>query len=356
MVNDVPGRYMLEDLKGQSAAIDAVVKRFFIQAEQLDRVEIGMWFSKEVLFTGCGATYALALTTASLYQKQGIRSSAVPASEIYFYPQTIPERAETLIAFSRSGETSETLKSVEQFRHKKSDGKVIAITANIRSSLALSSDLVLDCSDVGEASIIETRSFSGMFVLAQLLIAWQQKNTERLDELKKIPDDLDLYNNKVIDISKRIAADRTIERFIFLGGGPLFGIAYQASLTFKECLACWAEAFHPLEFRHGPRTTATLGAFVCLFASENDEIAKQEKLVLTEMKDQGASILVFDEKQRVFNNFQENERSIIDPAVTINYRLILVCLIFSQWLAYFKSLSAGVNPDQPANLKAVTRL
>ena len=355
-MNDVSGRYMLEDLKGQPAAIDAVVKRFFIQTEQLDRVEIGMWFSRDVLLAGCGATYALALTTASLYQTQGIRSSAIPASEIYFYPQAIPEKAETLIAFSRSGETSETLKSVEQFRQQRPEGKVIAITVNMRSSLALSSDLVLDCSDAAETSIIETRSFSGMFLLAQLLIAWLQKDTERLNGLKTLSKDLDSQSKKIIEVTKRIAENSSVERFVFLGGGPLYGIAYQASLTLKECLACWAEAFHPLEFRHGPRTTATRGAFVCLFASENDAIAQQEKLVLTEMKDQGACTLVFEEKQQVFNDFLELERFIVEPVAVSDCSLILVCLIFSQWLAYFKSLSTGVNPDQPANLKAVTRL
>ena len=177
-----------------------------------------------------------------------------------------------------------------------------------------------------------------------------------MNALRDISKSLEPSVVMLTNYADRIGNNKKLDRFIFLGSGPLFGIVYQASLTLKECAACWSEAFQPLEFRHGPRTTATDGAFVCLFASNDEKIAVQEKLVVEEMKDQGASILVFTEQKTVFADFQENELFCFSAAEAANEGSILPGLIFSQWLAYFISLSNGLNPDQPANLKAVTRL
>ena len=140
------GGLMLADMQSQIAALDEVAKNFCRQSNQLDRLMLHTWFSGEVLLTGCGATYALALTAASLYRRLGYKAAAIPASEVYFFPEVIPISSKTLIAFSRSGETSETLKAVEQFRKQRPAGKVIAITADLHSSLALSADLILDSS------------------------------------------------------------------------------------------------------------------------------------------------------------------------------------------------------------------
>jgi len=294
---------MLVDMQGQIDSIRAGVDHFSAQTDSFNHTELKKWFTNEILITGCGATYALAMTTASLYRKKGFRSTAIPASEIFFYPGTIPQGTTTLIAFSRSGETSETLKAVERFRECIPQGKVIAITANIRSALAKTSDLLLDCSIASEVSIIETKTFSVMLILAQLLITWLQKHNNGIEVLRPISNNLESDLGKVIKVAERITKNEELNRFIFLGSGPLFGIAYQASLTLKECFAGWSEAFHPLEFRHGPRTTATKGALICLYASDNDQIAEQEKLVLTEMKDQGAYTLIFSVKNHIFDKF-----------------------------------------------------
>ncbi|MGO8656015.1 SIS domain-containing protein, partial [Rhizobium ruizarguesonis] len=51
-----------------------------------------------------------------------------------------------------------------------------------------------------------------------------------------------------------IIADRS--HFVFLGGGPLFGVALEGALKLMEMSQIMTQAFHPLEYRHGPISLA----------------------------------------------------------------------------------------------------
>src|SRR5262245_6573663 len=71
----------------------------------------------QVIFTGCGSTYYLSLSAAALYQElTGCSARAVPASELLFNSGTVLTNQKTLlVAVSRSGTTTETIKATERF-------------------------------------------------------------------------------------------------------------------------------------------------------------------------------------------------------------------------------------------------
>src|SRR5919198_638539 len=69
---------------------------------------------QQVIFTGCGSTYYLSLAAAPLYQKLTGRSArAIPAGELLLNPQTVLQKdiPQLLVAISRSGTTTETVKA-----------------------------------------------------------------------------------------------------------------------------------------------------------------------------------------------------------------------------------------------------
>src|SRR5512143_48407 len=72
----------------------------------------------QVIFTGCGSTYYLSLAAAALYQElTGRPARAVPGSELWLNPRVSLATGKTLlVALSRSGTTTETLKAAEMFR------------------------------------------------------------------------------------------------------------------------------------------------------------------------------------------------------------------------------------------------
>jgi glucosamine--fructose-6-phosphate aminotransferase (isomerizing) len=69
----------------------------------------------EILVTGCGSTHYLAMTAAALLRDSGRRAWALPASELLpeAQPRLVDPRRTLLLAISRSGTTTETLRAVE---------------------------------------------------------------------------------------------------------------------------------------------------------------------------------------------------------------------------------------------------
>src|SRR5690242_15484756 len=73
---------------------------------------------EQVIFTGCGSTYYLALTAASLFQTKTFTAArAAPASELLLHPDSIyvPHKRTLLVTISRSGMTTETIQAAQEF-------------------------------------------------------------------------------------------------------------------------------------------------------------------------------------------------------------------------------------------------
>jgi glucosamine 6-phosphate synthetase-like amidotransferase/phosphosugar isomerase protein len=83
----------------------------------------------QVIFTGCGSTYYLSFSAAAIYQELTGRSArAVPGGELLLNSQTVLTNQKTLlVAISRSGTTTETVKAVEKFKAEKR-GDVVVIS------------------------------------------------------------------------------------------------------------------------------------------------------------------------------------------------------------------------------------
>jgi len=343
---------MYNDIANQPFTLKAVMENLNRQVENLDIPTLLTKLYSPLVFTGCGTTYALGLSAASYFRHLGISATALPASEIKFYPDLLPPQGDCLVAVSRSGKTSETLWAVQTFRQKHRDGTIIAITADPQAELAGYADVLIDASPARDFSVVETCSFTGMLSAAQILATLICKDTHRKESLTKIPE---LFS-RVLPEAQQYATklmDEPFNRLFFLGGGPLYGLACQASFTIKECSANWVEAFHPLEFRHGPRTAATDSSIVILFLS--DAHAREELKVVHEMSEQGARVLVIAE------DVEQSEISHLDNVLKIGSGLdywdrITLYLPLAQWLAYFWAIKQNKDPDHPQNLNAVTRL
>ena len=351
------GQCMFSDITSQPETLQAVFDGFINQAIPLNRVTLQSWLKEDIVFTGCGTTYALSLSVSALFKQLGFSSSALPASEISFYPETIPPGAPTLVAFSRSGETSETVWAVNSFHQQRPGAKVIVITASPNSTLAQSADLVLSAISARDSSVIETKSYTSMLMLAQTFSVWLVNQQLRLDLLASVPRHMKTLMPKLKATAECFGRDESLTRFFFLGSGLLYGVACQAAFTMKESTADWAEGFHPMEFRHGPRTAAVKGAFVVLFLPDQIHVVDEEQRVLREMKDQGARTLaILDKKVGAYASLSSDEDVLeLGSGLGDSDRMVLY-LPFVQWLAYFRALSKDQDPDHPANLNAVTRL
>jgi len=192
-----------------------------------------------------------------------------------------------------------------------------------------------------------------MLLLTQALTTVLARDDRMLERLQRLPDALENLVARLGDLPQRLGADQNIERFFFLGSGPLYGLANEAMLKTKEMSLSYAEAYHPLEFRHGPMSMVNEHTLVAGFLS--DVGLAEELRVLEEMQRLGARILALVEDASIFTAWQADHvvelRSGLDEWERGPLYLPVI-----QRLAYHRAVAKGLDPDWPTNLRAVVEL
>jgi len=308
-----------------------------LDVDSLRRADEGI---TDIVVTGCGSTHYLAMTTAALLRDVGRRAWALPASELLpqARPQLVDPKRTLLLAISRSGTTTETLRAVEHFRSI-GGGRVAAITCYPQSSLAEVADVVWAAPAAAEESVAQTRSFTSMQVIASAL-AGSLRGAD-LAVLKALPEAAsEILANSRASMTG-LAREASITSFFFLGSGPLFGIASEAMLKLKEMSLTASEAYHAMEFRHGPMSMCDSSAAVIALLSR--ERLDLEQAVLRDIAPMGAHLVTIGSSEQI----PERIPSWATPAL---YLLPL------QLLALERALTKGLDPDQPRNLTAVIHL
>ena len=307
----------------------------------------------QILVTGCGSTHYLSMTAAAILgYKTCTPARALPASELWLYPPVMPPRRTLLLAVSRSGTTTETLRTVERFQ-RAGCGRVLAVTCHPESTLAQQADFTLLAPDAQEESVAQTRSFTSMLLLTQSIAGVLAGDATLADRLDRLPAAFNDLLRRLSGLPERIGADRSIERLFFLGGGPLYGIACEAMLKTKEMSLSYAEAFYPLEFRHGPMSMVDDRTLVVGLLS--DIAFAQELRVLHDMQGLGARVLAIAEDASAFGDWAP-DYSIELRSSLGEWERAALYLPPLQLAALHRSLAKGLNPDEPHNLTAVVSL
>ena len=305
------------------------------------------------LVTGCGSTHYASLSAAALLRRFGIAAWAYPAAEIVYFGDTLPRGDVNLLTISRSGTTTETQWAVDRFRKSSPHGKVVSITTHPESPLAMASDLVLFAEAAQEQSVAQTRSFTSMFILSQCLAGLLGGDGELANRLEKLPRTLDQLIERSGDLPRQLGEDESLQRFFFLGGGPYYGLACEAMLKTKEMTRSWAEAFHPLEFRHGPMSVVDDHSLVVCLVSDSQQEA--EARVVRDMQKLGARILVLTDD--VSRTDWAGIEYVVEFQSGLNeWERGALYLPFIHWMDYYRTLAKGLDPDQPTNLTAVVEL
>jgi glutamine---fructose-6-phosphate transaminase (isomerizing) len=309
--------------------------------------------SRPWLVIGCGSTYYLSLHAASLLKISGIDAWASPSSDVIFFPQAFFPAGYNLLVISRSGTTSESLWAMESYRKQHHDGFIASITCVPETPMIKNSDFAIFSEFAQEESVAQTRSFSSMTIMVQQFIRMLTNKDFSRGKLVSLPDVLQDTLSRSGDLLEKIGKDLSIDRLFYLGSGPYYGIACEAMLKTKEMSCSWSEAYHFMEFRHGPMSVVAPSSLIVGLVS--DHAGEAEVQVLREMKEKGGRILVLCNRKGSLNldfaDFVIETNSQLDDGARAVLYLPLI-----QWIAFHRSIAKGLDPDNPINLTQVVTL
>jgi glutamine---fructose-6-phosphate transaminase (isomerizing) len=232
-----------------------------------------------LVFVGCGTSYYLAQTLASHANGAGRKAIAVPGAEWLNRPSFFwPEWTKThVVAISRSGETTETVAAAKKSRAN--GAFVTGLTVETESSLAKNCDQIVAAKTHPSEGIVMTASASLMLLLGMQMIG------------QIIPASIPASAEKLARALDASLSTHLHERshVVFLGGGPLYGIASEGALKLMEMSQVMTQAFHPLEYRHGPISLVDNKTAVVMLYSADQKDA--ESKLVKELQDKGAFVI-----------------------------------------------------------------
>ena len=212
---------------------------------------------------GCGTSLHVAQAYAALREERNLGTTdAVTASGLS------PRRSYgRVVAISRSGTTTEVLRTLERLR-----GSIatVAVTAVPGSPIASTADDTIVLDFANEQSVVQTRFATTALAVLRAHIG------DRLEAA-------------IVDgeaaLTEPLPAEPTeFKKFVFLGQGWTVGLADEAALKLREAASAWTEAYPAMEYRHGPISAAGRGTLVWA-------IGPVDPGVLADAADTGATIV-----------------------------------------------------------------
>lgn len=312
---------------------------------------------EKIDIVACGSAYHAGMIGKSLIEEYGDIPVSVNLASEYRYKKLFLNDKTLVIAISQSGETADTLASVNIARQNNAD--TLGIVNVALSSIARACDNVLYTNAGPEIAVATTKAYS-MQVLMLTLIALNigvSKNLIDKDKLDYIINNYRLLPSKIkeeinknySDIAKQIYNKNDI---FFIGRNVDYALAMEGSLKLKEISYLHAESYAAGELKHGTISLIEEGTPVIAIVTD-DKIYEKTISNIKEVKARGANvILITNDKLDVNGDFYDSKIVVSNLHNLVNSLITIVPL---QLIAYEVAKMKNLDIDKPRNLaKSVT--
>jgi tagatose-6-phosphate ketose/aldose isomerase len=310
-----------------------------------------------VILVGAGTSDYVGQAVSRIFrQKWNCEVMTVPSTELLTnmddYIQ--PERRYLFVSFSRSGESSEGIATLEHAmeRFPTQIGHFV-VTCNGAGSMARVpgvTTVVLD-DEVNDRGLAMTSSFTNMIIAGQYLAnAWNPGPYE--DTLQGLVDMAVRLMPEASDLARQLA-QTGYSRMCFIGAGSLRAVAEESSLKVLEMnagkIATIAES--PLGLRHGPLSFVNDETLLVAYLSANEPRIAYEIDLLEEIsrkKLAGNMVVVAPKVTERLANITSNVLSLDGSSTVPDAYRAPVDVILGQLLGLFTSLANSILPDSPS--------
>ena len=320
----------------------------------------------EIVLTGAGTSaYIGDALEPALYSTSFRGARSIATTDIITNPQMYFDSSSKvlLVSFARSGNSPESvgaLRAVEGCA-----GKVahIFITCNKDGELAQMKGENILCvllpPETNDLSLAMTSSYSTMLLTCSMIanIDHIDNDVALIEEVASaVEKSLDKYEGAIKDISSR-----NFERAVFLGSGPLKGVAEECRLKLQEltdgAVMCSYDSF--LGFRHGPKAVVKPNSLLVYLLSPNPKVRRYELDLIRQVKANNnvkGTIVISADNPSIEDSFYDlGIITGMNPSMPPCYGCVSFVWM-GQLLGFFKSLDLGLSPDSPSISGNISRV
>ncbi len=289
--------------------------------------------ARTVVITGCGTSYYLAQTLACAFNTGGQTAIAVPGAEWTRRPDCyLADPTDVLvIGLSRSGSTTETVQAMNASRAR--GWHTLAVSCEAGSAILNAADQQLYLPTDPREGIVMSVSASLM-----LLGGLRMAGTALPDTIAATAE---TALKRMDDGAGHLLTGRS--HFVYLGAGVNYGIATEGSLKLQEMSISYSQAFHPMEYRHGPISLIDSRSLVVMLYSA--DTATEEAALAAELQAKGARLIGLGGPGDL-----RIDSGLTGPAAALAWLPAL------QLLGEKVAVSKGINSETPRHLTKVVVL
>ncbi len=323
-----------------------------------------------VVLTGSGSSHYVGVCIAPAIQRRtGRQARAMASGELILARPDLlpPQRPLSLVSFSRSGSSPETLALISACLQHEPSVEHRVITCNPKGHVVRrwppgsAPRVAIDVLDPRscDKSLMMTSSFTNL-ALAGLSMAYVKSAdiyTWHAQTLTGVG--LDLLGSRVHGIGS--TARRGFTRMIALGTGGQFGTAQESALKMLEMtdgrVAATAESW--LGFRHGPMCALREDCLLLLFFSREAVKRAYQFDVLREIRAKRLPGIVVAVGEGIPAELVSDGDLVVDPpglADPPDEWAALAQVVVGQLLGFFRCVEEGLDPDNPAGSGSISRV
>lgn len=316
-----------------------------------------------VVLTGAGTSaFAGEILAPALSRRMGRRVDAVATTDIVSNPEEYfaDDRPTLMVSFARSGNSPESVAATEFADQCLSECHHLVLTCDRNGRLyekhaqSAGSFVLLMPEATNDQGFAMTSSFTSMILAAWLILGIVADSDELVGRLATAAEGILATRQEDI---KRLASSG-YERIVYLGSGPLKGLAHESSLKLLELTAGEIVTYFesPLGFRHGPKSILDDRTLAVCYISGDPYTRKYDLDLLAELKRSmrpGSVIAVAaTDAGKADPSFWllEGLEGVEDAALALPF------VVVAQLIGLCFSLALGCTPDNPFPDQEVNRV
>ena len=355
--------FMMKEIHEQPKAIrdtlNSAVSDGILRFRDMNLTDDEMKNISRIYIAACGSAYHVGVAAQYVIEDlAGIPVRVELASEFRY--RSMPYDPNSLvIVISQSGETADTLAALRKARER--GLRTLAIVNVLGSSIAREADDVIYTLAGPEISVATTKAYSAQLIVCYLLaiklcmVKGQLTEADAgalIEELGTLPDKIE----RILQDKERIqwfASKHSAESDVFfIGRGLDYAVSLEGSLKMKEISYIHSEAYPAGELKHGTISLVEDGTLVIgVLAQEN--LLEKTLSNMVECQTRGAYLMGLTS----YGNYTVEDTANFTVYIpkTDEHFITSLAIIPLQLLAYYLSVSKGLDVDKPRNLaKSVT--
>ena len=350
--------FMLKEIYEQPDVLERTIQEY-INNDEIIFPKFDFSKLEHLTIVACGTSYHAGCIAKYFIEDMADVFVNVDIASEFRYRSNPLRDGNLAIFISQSGETADTLAALKYCKEKKQ--KIMSIVNVVQSAIAHESDIILKTMAGTEVGVASTKAFTAQVALLYLLAVEiaKQKNKITLEEYhKKIRDfkkSSTVLKNSLSEVTeiKNIATELAkANHLIYIGRDIFFPMALEGALKIKEISYIPTQGVASGELKHGPIALIDKNTYVV--ALNNSDLLYDKNISsMEEIAARNGKIILIsdkcgDEKNKIYK--------FIQSAKTSNkFEILISSIIPLQLLAYYVSVSKGLDVDKPRNLaKSVT--